>query len=95
MRHQDNYSYCEWQCRFSGSKHDEPIIQATRISSVSPYVVANGAQGVIDFLIESFDARQTRRYDRPDGSIMHAEVQIDDTIVMITDGADDNPAFPI
>ena len=64
-------------------------------SSVSPYVVANGAQGVIDFLIKSFDARQTRRYDRPDGSIMHAEVQIDDTIVMITDGADDNPAFPI
>ena len=64
-------------------------------SSVSPYVVANGAQDVIDFLIESFDARQTRRYDMPDGSIMHAEVQIDDTVVMIADGADDNPAFPI
>src|ERR687893_851994 len=64
-------------------------------SSVSPYVVANRAQGVIDFLIESFDARQTRRYDMPDGSIMHAEVQIDDTIVMITDGGDDNPAFPV
>jgi uncharacterized glyoxalase superfamily protein PhnB len=30
----------------------------------------------------------------PDGSIMHAEVQIDDTVVMIADGADDNPAFP-
>ena len=64
-------------------------------SSVSAYVVANGAQGVIDFLIKSFAARQTRRYDRPDGSIMHAEVQIDDTVVMIADGADDNPAFPI
>jgi hypothetical protein len=38
-------------------------------SSVSPYVVANGAQDVIDFLIESFDARQTRRYDMPDGSM--------------------------
>jgi PhnB protein len=49
-------------------------------SSVAPYVVANGAQGVIDFLIKSFDARQTRRYDRPDASIMHAEVQIDDTV---------------
>ena len=45
--------------------------------------------------MESFDARQTRRYDRPDGSITHAEVQIDDTIMMITDGGDDNPAFPI
>src|SRR3712207_9164657 len=64
-------------------------------SSVSAYVVANGAQNVIDFLIKAFDARQTRRYDMPDGSIMHAEVQIDDTVVMVSDGADDNPAFPV
>ncbi len=64
-------------------------------SSVSAYVVANGAQGAIDFLVESFDARQTRRYDMPDGSIMHAEVHIDDTVVMVADGGDDNPAFPI
>jgi len=64
-------------------------------SSVSAYVVANDAHDVIDFLIKSFDARQTRRYDRPDGSIMHAEVQIDDTVVMIADGGGDNPAFPI
>jgi PhnB protein len=59
-------------------------------SSVSAYIVANGAQDVIDFLIKAFDARQTRRYDVPDGSIMHAEVQID-----IADGGGDNPAFPI
>ena len=64
-------------------------------SSVSAYVVADSAQDVIDFLTESFDARQTRRYDMPDGSIMHAEVQIDAAVVMIADGADDNPAFPI
>src|ERR671910_3244554 len=64
-------------------------------SSVSAYVVADGAQRVIDFLINSFDARQTRRYDMTDGSIMHAEVQIDDTVVMIADGGDGNPAFPI
>jgi len=31
----------------------------------------------------------------PDGSIMHAEVLIDDTVVMVTDGGGDNPAFPI
>jgi len=64
-------------------------------SSVSAYVVANDAHDVINFLIKSFDARQTRRCDRPDGSIMHAEVQIDDTVVMIADGGGDNPAFPI
>ena len=65
-------------------------------SSVSAYVVAEGAQGVIDFLIEAFDARQTRRYEPLDGSIMHAEVQLDDTVVMIADGGGgDNPAFPM
>jgi PhnB protein len=63
--------------------------------SVSAYVVADGSQGVIDFLVESFEATQTRRYDGPDGSIMHAEVRIDDTVVMITEGGGDNPAFPI
>jgi PhnB protein len=64
-------------------------------SSVSAYVVANGAQRVIDFLINAFDARQTRRYDMPDGSVMHAEVQIDDTVVMIADGGGNNPPFPV
>ena len=36
-----------------------------------------------------------RRYDMPDGSIMHAEVLIDDTIVMVADGGGGNPAFPV
>jgi uncharacterized glyoxalase superfamily protein PhnB len=47
------------------------------------------AQRVIEFLEKIFDARQTRRTDLPDGSIMHAEVQIDDTIVMIADASGD------
>jgi PhnB protein len=33
---------------------------------------------VIDFLKQTFDAKKLRRYDMPDGSIMHAEVRIDD-----------------
>ena len=64
-------------------------------SSVSPYVVADGAQRVIDFLKTIFAARQLRRFDNPDGSIMHAEVQIDDTVIMIADGSDKFPAFPV
>jgi uncharacterized glyoxalase superfamily protein PhnB len=30
-----------------------------------------------------------------DGSVMHAEVQIDDTVVMIGDSGEGNPAFPV
>ena len=64
-------------------------------SSVSAYIVADGAQRVIDFLSEAFDARQTRRYDMPDCSVMHVEVQIDDTVVMLADGGGDNQPFPV
>lgn len=64
-------------------------------SSLSPYIVADNAQNVINFLIKTFNAKETRRYDMPDGSIMHSEVKIDDTVIMIGDSGDDNPAFPI
>ena len=64
-------------------------------SSVSVYVMADGAQRVIDFLKRTFDAQELRRFDNPDGSIMHAEVRIDDTVVMLADGGGDAPAFPV
>jgi|SRR5882724_744701 len=63
-------------------------------SSVSVYLVVDGAQRVIEFLKKTFDATELRRYDMPDGSIMHAEVRIDDTVVMIADGGGAWPAFP-
>lgn len=63
-------------------------------SSVSAYIMADGAQLVIDFLTATFDATQVRRMDNPDGSIMHVEVKIDDTVVMLADGSADFPGFP-
>src|SRR5262245_56770969 len=63
--------------------------------SVSVYIMANGAQRVIDFLVKVFDAKQTRRYDSPDGSIMHAEVQVDDTIVMLADAGGEFSGVPV
>ena len=64
-------------------------------SSVAVYIVANGAQQLIDFLAAAFDAHLLRCYDAPDGSILHAEVQIDDTVVMIADAGGEVPAFPV
>ena len=61
-------------------------------STVSPYLIAAGAQRVIDFLRNAFAARELRRYDMPDGSIMHAEVRIGDTVVMIGDAGQNWPA---
>lgn len=54
-------------------------------TSVSPYLLVNGAQRLIDFLAAVFDAQPVRRFGAPDGSIVHAEVRIDDTVVMLAD----------
>ena len=64
-------------------------------SSVSVYLVAKDAQKLIDFLKATFGATETRRFDQPDGSIMHAEVKIEDSIIMISDSGEGYPPFPV
>jgi PhnB protein len=64
-------------------------------TSVSPYLVVDGAQATIDFLKQVFDATELRRYADDSGRLMHAEVRIDDTVVMLGDAAPpDWPAVP-
>lgn len=72
-----------------------PTWKPVGYSSVSVYIVANGAQRVIDFLKKTFGAADLRRFDNPDGTIMHAEVRIEDTVVMIADAGGAYPAFPV
>ncbi len=57
----------------------------TGYTSVAVYLHAYQAQRLIDFLAAVFGAPVTRRYDQPDGTIMHAEIRVDDTIVMLAD----------
>ena len=64
-------------------------------TSVAAYVVADGAQRVIDFLRAVFDAEELHRFDNPDGAVMHAEVRVGDTVIMLTDGSASYPAFPV
>ena len=64
-------------------------------ASLSPYLVVDGAQKLIDFLLATFGAKVTRRFDNDDGSLMHGEVMIDDTVVMLSDASESYPAFPV
>jgi uncharacterized glyoxalase superfamily protein PhnB len=43
-------------------------------NSVSPYLVVNGAQKVVDFAKAVFDAKELRRYDMPDGTLRPSEL---------------------
>lgn len=51
--------------------------------ALSPYLIVPDAQAVIDFLATTFGATTLRRFDREDGSVMHAELRIDDSVVML------------
>src|SRR5688572_30633443 len=57
-------------------------------NSVSPYLIVKGASQSIDFMIRVLGAVEVRRFSAPDGGVMHAEVRIDDTVVMIGDSAE-------
>lgn len=53
--------------------------------AASPYLIVAGAQRVIDFMQDVFAAEPLRRFDAPDGSVMHAEVRIRESVIMIGD----------
>lgn len=55
--------------------------------SVSPYLICHDPDQVIAFLKSVFGASLVRRFDRPDGSLMHGEIRIDDSIIMMGGGA--------
>ena len=60
-------------------------------TTVSPYLIVDGASATIEFLRTVFQAVEIRRFPAPTGKVMHAEVRIDDTVVMIADGVDGWP----
>lgn len=72
----------------------ETLFKPSGYNSVSPYFVVNGAQELIDLMKHIFNATELRRYDRPDGTIMHAEVRIDDSVIMIGDSSGEFPPLP-
>jgi PhnB protein len=63
-------------------------------TTVSPYLVVDGASRTIDFLERVFGAVELRRFPDQTGKLMHAEVRIDDSVVMIADGIETWPPVP-
>lgn len=63
-------------------------------STVSPYLIVDGAGATIDFLVEVFGAVVLRRFPDEEGRLMHAEVRIDDTVVMLADWVEGWPPLP-
>ncbi len=53
--------------------------------TVTPSIFVNGAAEAIDFYKKAFGAEERGRFEGPDGSIMHAEIKIGDSIMMLAD----------
>jgi PhnB protein len=62
--------------------------------TVTPYLIGRGTAELIEFLKESFGAEDRERHMRPDGKIMHAEVKIGDSVVMMGEASDAFKAMP-
>jgi len=67
----------------------------TGYNSVSPYFIVDGAQKLIDLLKKLFNGKELRRYDMPDGTIMHAEMQIDDSVIMLGNSSEQYPPITL
>ena len=57
-------------------------------TAITPYLIAEDAAGLLDFLANAFGAVERMRMDMPEGGIGHAEVEIGGAVLMLSD------AFP-
>ena len=62
--------------------------------TVTPYLVVRKAVQLIDFMKQAFAAEEIQRFTLTDGSIMHAEVRIGDSMVMLGEAGGEYPPMP-
>lgn len=77
------------------NKMADSTYKPTGYNSVSPYFIIEEADRFVALMKQIFDANVLREYRMPDGSIMHAELQIDDSIIMLGNASDRFPPVPI
>jgi PhnB protein len=61
---------------------------------ITPYLIIHGVDKIIDFLSKAFDAKLKYRFERPDGSVMHVEMRIGDSAVMMGEPTGDFTPMP-
>ena len=62
--------------------------------TITPMLCVNNADRLQTFLESAFDATLIHRHDRPDGKIMHAELRVGDSRVMLSEAAEPQPPMP-
>ena len=63
--------------------------------TVTPYLFLNDAQAFIDFATRAFDAREKSNMKDEQGAIRHAEIEIGDSRVMLSQATDEYRPLPL
>jgi len=53
--------------------------------TATPYLIVTGAARALEFYKQAFGAAEVVRMDGPDGKVMHAEIKIGDSHIMLAD----------
>ena len=61
---------------------------------VSPYLIVDEPAALIEFMANVLGAKETRRHEDDKGRIMHAEVRIGDSVIMMGGATEQWPAAP-
>lgn len=57
--------------------------------TITPYMLVEGASQLMDFIKKAFNAKEIHSMMTPDGKVMHAQLQIGDSMVMLADARED------
>ncbi|GAB4395272.1 MAG: VOC family protein [Microscillaceae bacterium] len=57
-------------------------------NSLSPYLIVDDAQRLVDLLTVIFDAKTLRRFEHKNGKIAHIELKLDDTVIMLSNSTE-------
>ena len=63
--------------------------------TVTPYIVVNGATSLIEFLKKTFDAKELSLHQDPDGRVMHCEMMVGNSIVLIGEPSPGASSMPM
>jgi uncharacterized glyoxalase superfamily protein PhnB len=62
--------------------------------TVTPHLVNKDVSRLIEFLTRAFDAQEVHRLAGPDGRVMHAELRIGDSMIMIGEASGEWKPMP-
>jgi PhnB protein len=75
----------------TASSAKNPNFARPDFKNIAPYILVKGAPRLVDFLTAAFEAKERIRVPRPDGSVMHCEVTVGNSVIELGDANEQYP----